>query len=99
MTVDFTKVNSANVGAQNTSTDVFQITANVQINEGIVPHIDGGRVMNGESLVAEFGYHGDGYLSISYLNVDVETQNSINTEVNAFVAAAKEAVSTSPISI
>lgn len=99
MTVEFTNVNSANVSAKNTSADVFQITANVQINQGTMRNIDNGEVKQNGVIVASFSYWEENHLSISYLNVDVTTQNSINTEVNAFVAAAKEAVSTSPISI
>lgn len=99
MTVEFYKVNSANVSAQNTSSDTYHITADVQLGNGSVSHIDAGEVKLEGTLLATFSYWSENRLNVNYFNVDVDTQNYINTEVNAFVAAAMEAAATSSINL
>lgn len=99
--VDFIKLNSANVSADN-SVDTekkYDITANVNINGRKVNSVDAGRVVKGGIEVASFSKWGESQLNVNFNGVDVMEMCSIITEVNAFYVSVVEKVETEPIQV
>lgn len=99
--VDFTKLNSANVSADN-SVDTekkYDINANVNINGNKVNSIDGGRVVKEGIEVASFSKWGENQLNVNFNNVDVMEMCSIITEVNTFYTNVVSKVESEPIEI
>lgn len=90
--IDFTKLNLANVTADNSvdTEKVYDINANVNISGNNVNSIDGGNVKKDDVQVATFSKWGENSLNINFINVDaVEMCNIINAvnEFNTNVAA------------
>lgn len=99
--VNFIKLNSANVTADN-SADVekkYEITAKVNISGNSVNSIDGGSVKKDDVQVATFSRWGENSLNINFMNVDAMAMCSIITEVNAFIEAVETKVQTETIEI
>ena len=99
--IDFTKLNSANVTADNSvdTEKVFDINANVNISGNSVNSIDGGSVKKDDVQVATFSRWGENSLNINFMNVDAMTMCSIITEVNTFIEAVETKVQTETIEI
>lgn len=99
--IDFTKLNSANVTADNSvdTEKVYDINANVNIIGNSVNSIDGGSVKKDDVQVATFSRWGENSLNINFMNVDAMTMCSIITEVNAFIEAVETKVQTETIEI
>lgn len=98
--IDFTKLNSANVSAQNVDAEkVYDINANVNIGGSNVTSIDGGSVKKDDVQVATFSRWGENSLNINFMNVDAMTMCSIITEVNAFIEGVETKVQTETIEI
>lgn len=99
--VDFKKLNSANVAADNSvdSAKVYDINANVNINGTNVNSIDSGNVMKEGVQVATFSRWGESQLNINFMNVDAMEMCTIITEVNAFCVAVNEKVVAEPIDL
>lgn len=99
--VDFKKLNSANVAADNSvdTSKVYDINANVNINGDRVNNIEGGVVMKGEVQVANFAKWGENQMNINFMNVDAMEMCTIITEVNAFCQAVNEKVVADPIDL
>ena len=101
MKVDFTKLNSANVTADNSVDEAkkYDITARVNINENKVNSVDSGRVVKEGVEVASFSKWGDNQLNVNFNGVDVMEMCSILTEVNSFYNNVVEKVENEPINI
>lgn len=101
MKVDFTKLNSANVTADNSVDEAkkYDITARVNISENKVNSVDSGRVVKGGVEVASFSKWGENQLNVNFNGVDVMEMCSILTEVNSFYNNVVEKVENEPINI
>ena len=101
MKVDFTKLNSANVSANNSvdESKVYDITANVNVNENKVSSIDNGRVSKDGVEVASFSKWGENNSNKSFYGVSDEEQNVLLNEINAFCRNVNEKVEAEPITI
>lgn len=101
MKVDFTKLNSANVTADNSVDEAkkYDITARVNINENKVNSVDSGRVVKEGVEVASFSKWGEKQLNINFNVEDVMEMCSILTEVNSFYNNVVEKVENEPINI
>ena len=99
--VDFTKLNSANVTADNSvdETKKYDITARVNISENKVNSVDSGRVVKEGVEVATFSKWGENQLNVNFNGVDVMEMCSILTEVNSFYNNVVEKVEDEPINI
>lgn len=99
--IDFTKLNSANVTADNSvdTEKVYDINANVNISGNSVNSIDGGSVKKDDVQVATFSRWGENSLNIKFMNVDAMEMCSIITEVNTFIEAVETKVQTETIEI
>ena len=99
--IDFTKLNSANVTADNSvdTEKVYDINANVNISGNSVNSIDGGSVKKDDVQVATFSRWGENSLNINFMNVDAMEMCSIITEVNTFIEAVETKVQTETIEI
>ena len=99
--IDFTKLNSANVTADNSvdTEKVYDINANVNISGNSVNSIDGGSVKKDDVQVATFSRWGENSLNINFMNLDAMTMCSIITEVNTFIEAVETKVQTETIEI
>lgn len=101
MKVDFTKLNSANVTADNSVDEAkkYDITARVNISENKVNSVDSGRVVKEGVEVASFSKWGENQLNVNFNGVDVMEMCSILTEVNSFYNNVVEKVENEPITI
>ena len=101
MKVDFTKLNSATVTADNSVDEAkkYDITARVNINENKVNSVDSGRVVKEGVEVASFSKWGENQLNVNFNGVDVMEMCSILTEVNSFYNNVVEKVENEPINI
>lgn len=99
--IDFTKLNSANVTADNSvdTEKVYDINANVNISGNEVRSIDGGSVKKDDVQVATFSRWGENSLNINFTNVDATAMCDIITAVNDFNANVSEKVATETIGI
>lgn len=99
--IDFTKLNSANVTADNSvdTEKVYDINANVNISGNSVNSIDGGSVKKDDVQVATFSRWGENSLNINFMNVDAMEMCSIITGVNTFIEAVETKVQTEPIEL
>jgi hypothetical protein len=99
--IDFTKLNSANVTADNSvdTEKVYDINANVNISGNSVTSIDGGSVKKDDVQVATFSRWGENSLNINFMNVDAMAMCSIITEVNAFIEGVETKVQTETIEL
>lgn len=101
MKVDFTRLNSANVSANNSvdESKVYDITANVNVNENKVSNIDNGRVSKNGVEVASFSKWGENNSNKSFYGVSDEEQCVILNEINAFCRNVNEKIEAEPITI
>ena len=101
MKVDFTKLNSANVTADNSVDEAkkYDITARVNISENKVNSVNSGRVVKEGVEVASFSKWGENQLNVNFNGVDVMEMCSILTEVNSFYNNVVEKVENEPINI
>lgn len=101
MKVDFTKLNSATVTADNSVDEAkkYDITARVNISENKANSVDSGRVVKEGVEVASFSKWGENQLNVNFNGVDVMEMCSILTEVNSFYNNIVEKVENEPIQI
>ena len=101
MKVDFTKLNSANVSANNSVDEVrvYNITANINVVGGKVSSIDSGVVTKDGVEVASFSKWGENNSNKSFYGVSDEEQCIILNEINAFCRNVNEKVEVEPITI
>ena len=100
--IDFTKLNSANVSADNSvdTSKVYDITADVNISGDKVNSIDSGVVKNAESKqVATFSKWGENSLNINFTDVDAMEMCNIINAVNDFNNNVADKVATESIQI
>lgn len=90
------KVNSSNERYDNKSDEsrVFDIEANVVIEDGVAIGIENGLIEKDGEEVAKFSSRGSNRISISYKGVDVNERNRINEAVDLFIVDVKNAVLT-----
>lgn len=77
---------------RNDSSRVYDIESNVHIDGGSVDQIDGGKVFLNGLHVASFSRWNNNHISVTYMNVSLDEQNSINAAVNGFILEVKESV-------
>lgn len=101
MKVDFTKLNSANVSANNSEDEarVYDITANINVVGGKVSNIDSGVVTKNGVEVASFSKWGENNSNKSFYGVSDEEQCVILNEINAFCRNVNEKLEVEPITI
>lgn len=89
------RVNSSNELYDNRSDGyrVYDIEANVHIVGAQVNSMDGGAVYKDGTVVANFNAWEEKHLNMTYMGMEVEEQNSINSAVNAFIDEVKVSVS------
>lgn len=99
--IDFTKLNSANVTANNSvdTEKVYDITANVNISGNNVNSIDEGRVKKDGAEWATFTRYDGNHLNINFMNVDATEMCNIITAVNEFNANVTAKVAEKTIEI
>ena len=98
--IDFTKLNSANVTADNSvdTEKVYDINANVNISGNSVNSIDGGSVKKDDVQVATFSMYG-GNVNTTYNNLTKEEKCAVIYAVDDFIEAVKTKVQTETIEI
>lgn len=101
MKVDFTKLNSANVTADNSVDEAkkYDITARVNIEGNTVSTIDGGRVVKDGIEVASFSKWSENSSQKRFNGVSDEEQSIILNEINAFCRNVAEKVNNEPIEL
>lgn len=101
MKVEFTKLNSANVSADNSvdESKKYDITASVNIQGKNVSSVDAGRVIKNGVEIASFSKWGQAQLNINFNVADVMEMCSIITEVDAFYSDVVLKVENEPINI
>lgn len=101
MKVDFIKLNSANVSANNSEDEarVYDITANINVVGGKVSNIDSGVVTKDGVEVASFSKWGENNSNKSFYGVSDEEQNVLLNEINAFCRYVNEKLEVEPITI
>lgn len=101
MKVDFIKLNSANVSANNSVDEVrvYNITANINVVGGKVSSIDSGVVTKDGVEVASFSKWGENNSNKSFYGVSDEEQNVLLNEINAFCRYVNEKLEVEPITI
>lgn len=99
--IDFKKLNSANVSADN-SVDmerVYDIHANVNIVDSNVNSIEGGIVKKGEVQVATFSKGGEKQLYINFDGAEAIEMCDIINAINEFYSNVSEKVTLEKIEI
>ena len=98
--VEFVKLNSANVSVNNglNGERAYDITANVNLNNGNVVSVENGSVKNGEEVVATFSMYST-TLTPSFRGVDAAEMCNILMAINGFIGDVKNEVEVNPISI
>lgn len=88
------RTNSSNEHFDNRGDEyrVYDIEADVHVVGNSARNMDGGNVYKDGSHVAQFNTWEENHLNITYMNVEVEEQNSINLAVNTFINEVKESV-------
>ena len=101
MKVDFTKLNSANVSADNKVDEsrVYDIEARVNIQGQSVNSIDSGIVKKGDVQVATFSSWGESNLNPSFNGVEAVEMCAILMAINEFIADVKAKVIEEPVNI
>ena len=101
MKVDFTKLNSANVSADNKVDEsrVYDIEARVNIQGQSANSIDSGVVKKGDVEVATFSSWGESSLSPNFTGVEATEMCAILMAINEFIADVKTKVSETTIEI
>ena len=99
--VNFIKVNTANVTANNSydESKKYEISCYVNINGTKVQSIDRGQVVKEETEIATFSKWNEQQLNVNFNTSDVTEMCSIITEVNAFYSSLVDAVAGEPIKI
>lgn len=99
--IDFIKLNSANVSANNSVDEVrvYNITANINVVGGKVSSIDSGVVTKDGVEVASFSKWGENNSNKSFYGVTDEEQCIILNEINAFCRYVNEKLEVEPITI
>lgn len=94
-------LNKANVKYDNSvdESKVYDISANVTIENGNPRNYDKGIVVKDGVQVANFSKWGENNQSMSFLISDVTEMCSIISAVNAFYADVETEISTNPISL
>lgn len=89
------RVNSSNERYNNLNDEhrIYDIEANVNISNGIVTSCDSGEVLKNGKHVTSFNYWDNNHLNLTYYDVELEEQCSINKLVNEFIAQVQQAVS------
>lgn len=89
------RVNSSNELYDNRSDEsrVYDIEADVHIVGTQVNNMDSGNVYRDGTHVAQFNTWENNHLNVTYMGVELEEQNDINSAVNAFIGEVKETVS------
>lgn len=87
------KTISSNVRYDNRNDEsrTFDMEVNARVSGYNVNGMDEGRVMQGETILANFNWWQENSLSITYENLDTEAQRDVNEAVNVFVAEVREA--------
>lgn len=101
MKVEFVKLNSMSVTVDNSTEEIkkYEISARVNINEGKVDSIDGGRVVKEGVEVASFSKYGENRSSKQFYGVTAEKETEILEEINNFCFYAIEKVGNEPFKI
>lgn len=89
------KVNSSNELYNNLNDDsrVYDIEANINISNGIVISCDSGEVIKNGKRITLFNYWDNNRLNLTYYDIELEEQCSINKLVNEFIAQVQQTVS------
>ena len=88
------RTNSSNERWDNRSdgSRVYDIEANVNVAALKVTGMDGGNVYRDGAHVAQFNTWEENHLNMTYMGVDAQERNSINSAVDAFIGEVKESV-------
>lgn len=95
------RVNSSNERYNNLNDEqrIYDIEANVNISNRVVTSCDSGEVLKNGKHIASFNYWDNNHLNLTYYDVELEEQYSINKLVNEFIAQVQQAVSTTMTNI
>lgn len=72
---------------------VYDIEADINISNGVITNCDSGEVLKNGKRVTSFNYWDNNHLNLTYYDVELEEQCSINKLVNEFIAQVQQAVS------
>lgn len=100
----YKQLKNAKVHADNSgdSTRVYDISADVQLNESGVEYIEVGSISlkDNNITLASFNTYGINNLSVIFTSVEEDNMCAILTAINSFIADVKEKVnSTMPLSL
>lgn len=100
----YKQLKNAKVHADNSgdSTRVYDISADVQLNESGVEYIEVGSVSlkDNDVTLSSFNTYGVNSLNVMFTSVDPEDMCTILTAINSFIADVKQKVeSTMPLSL
>lgn len=89
------KVNSSNERYNNLNDEqrAYDIEANINISNGIVTSCDSGEVIKNGKRITLFNYWDNNRLNLTYYDIELEEQCSINKLVNEFIAQVQQTVS------
>lgn len=100
--VNAVRLNSANVKYDNSvdAERVYNIEANVNLNNGNVVSFDGGTVMKDGVEKASFSTYGNHQMNYNIRGVeDIEEQCAIIKAIHAFVGDVESEVETNPLNL
>lgn len=99
--IDFVKLNSANVAADNSvdETKMYDINANVNIQGETVVSIDSGMVKKDGMDVASFSKWGENSLNINFMTTEPMEMCNIINAVSAFCGDVADELKKQPINI
>lgn len=88
------RTNSSNELYDNRSDEyrVYDIEANVHVVGTQVNNMDSGFVFKEGNQVAQFNTWDVNHLNVTYMGVELEEQNSINSAINTFISEVKESI-------
>ena len=89
------RVNSSNERYNNLNDEqrAYDIEANINISNGIVTSCDSGEVIKNGKRITLFNYWDNNRLNLTYYDIELEEQCSINKLVNEFIAQVQQTVS------
>ena len=102
--IGYKQLQNAKVHADNSgdSTRVYDISADVQLNESGVEYIEVGSISlkDNDITLASFSTYGINNLSVIFTSVEEDNMCTILTAINSFIADVKQKVeSTMPLSL
>jgi hypothetical protein len=101
MKTQYNKLSEVQVEVSNIqdATSVYNIVADIRVNENRVTSISNGRVIKDDVHIATFSCYGQNSPTYSFNNIPYEEHCNILNEIIEFIKSANNLVETNPITI